>query len=689
MSLDAERSGFVIGIDIGGTCTDVVMIDTTTHEQVFYKTETTPKDIETGVINGVDGILALRGWRPEDCVSFIHGTTLALNAVLTRSGARLGLLVTEGFADLLEIGRLQMPDPFNFYTQKREPLVRKRFVAEIPERILGNGEIDRPLEEEPVAAAVGRLLDLGAEIVVVCFINAYKNPGHERKAAEIIRRRFPGLEVSLSSHVWPEIREYERAMAAVLNAYVAPKVSSYLALLESRLGEFGIRVPLNITTSNGGMLPARLVQKRPGTTLFSGPAAGVIASARLAAACGIDNLVAFDMGGTSTDLAVIQRAQIPYSTEGRIGDIPIVFPSVDVVSVGAGGGSIARLDSLGILKVGPESAGADPGPVCYGRGGERPTVTDAYLATGILDPGSFLGGRVKLRSELTEQAFAQLARQTRYAPNELAEGVLRVATSNLMVGVGKVEANKGIDIRDFALLAYGGAGPSHACLLADELGIGHIVVPLSPGTFCAWGALLAEFRIDSVQTFQQPAATLDWTAVNDWFARQQQQARELLERETPLLEGVTALRSADMRYQGQGFNVEVTLADAILESRDSAALAEAFHRRYDDIYGASDRSVAVDFINARLTVVGMTPKGALRRLPSRGTGPALPYRERGVYFGGRVHRIPAYLRRDFGDGMTIEGPCVVDQDDSTVFLRPGWRGRVDEYGNLHLNRQRS
>ena len=412
------------------------------------------------MVNGVAEILKQQNRRPEECAGFIHGTTLALNAVLTRNGAKVGLIVTRGFGDILEVGRLQMPDPFNFYTQKPRPLVRKNFVREVNERILGNGRVDTPLDVADLEKAVDELIKKGAELLAISFINGFRNAVHEEEAARVIRKRYPSIPLSLSSEVWPEIREFERTMVTVMNAFVTPKVATYLDRLQGRLNKFGLSGPVNITTSNGGMLPARIVKNRPGTTLLSGPASGIIASTQLAVACKLDNIIAFDMGGTSSDFAVISDAKIPYSTETHIGDLPVIFPCVDVVSVGAGGGSIARLDNLGVLKVGPQSAGADPGPVCYGRGGTAPTTTDAYLATGILDGNNFLGGRVKLDEQRAKQAIADLAKQTKYSADEFAEGMLRVATSNLIVGIGKIEGRIGIDTRDFAILAYGGAGPT-------------------------------------------------------------------------------------------------------------------------------------------------------------------------------------------------------------------------------------
>ena len=553
MDVATDKGSYLIGVDIGGTCTDVAMIHSRTKQQFFFKTETLPQDVEQGVVNGVAEILKQQNRRPEECAGFIHGTTLALNAVLTRNGAKVGLIVTRGFGDILEVGRLQMPDPFNFYTQKPRPLVRKNFVREVNERILGNGRVDTPLDVADLEKAVDELIKKGAELLAISFINGFRNAVHEEEAARVIRKRYPSIPLSLSSEVWPEICEFERTMVTVMNAFVTPKVATYLDRLQGRLNKFGLSGPVNITTSNGGMLPARIVKNRPGTTLLSGPASGIIASTQLAVACKLDNIIAFDMGGTSSDFAVISDAKIPYSTETHIGDLPVIFPCVDVVSVGAGGGSIARLDNLGVLKVGPESAGADPGPVCYGRGGTAPTTTDAYLATGILDGNNFLGGRVKLDEQRAKQAIADLAKQTKYSADEFAEGMLRVATSNLIVGIGKIEGRIGIDTRDFAILAYGGAGPTHACLLAEELGIRRVVVPLSPGTFCALGSLSADFRMDFVQTINAKLATPNWKQIREWFAEKEKQAAAQLEQEMGLIETVVAVRSGDVRFEGQGF----------------------------------------------------------------------------------------------------------------------------------------
>lgn len=685
MEVVTGKGSYLIGVDIGGTCTDVAMIDAQTKQQFFFKTETMPHDVEQGVVNGVAGILKQQNRRPEDCAAFIHGTTLALNAVLTRNGAKVGLIVTRGFGDILEVGRLQMPDPFNFYTQKSRPLIRKNFVREVDERILGSGRIDTSLDAASVEKAADELVEKGAELLAISFINGFRNPAHEEEAARIIRKRHPSIALSLSSEVWPEIREFERTMVTVMNAFVAPKVATYLDRLQGRLSKFGLSGPVNITTSNGGMLPARIVKDRPGTTLLSGPASGIIASTQLAAACNLPNVIAFDMGGTSSDFAVISDAQIPYSSETRIGDLPVIFPCVDVISVGAGGGSIARLDNLGVLKMGPESAGADPGPVCYGRGGTAPTTTDAYLATGILDSNNFLGGRVTLDADRAKQAIADLAKQTKYSPDEFAEGMLRVATSNLIVGIGKIEGRIGIDIRDFAILAYGGAGPTHACLLADELGIRRVAIPLSPGTFCALGSLSADFRMDFVQTVNAKLVAPDWAQISEWFAEKEQQASEQLRQEMELIETVVALRSGDVRFEGQGFNTEVTMSDDILKNGDSAAFASAFHARYELLYGVAQAHVPGELVNIRLTVIGRRKQNPPILVSSK-RGKASPSGKREAYFGGQRQTIPVFKRGDLAAGMKFNGPCIVDQEDTTILVKPNWNAEVDGYGVLHLSR---
>lgn len=685
MSAPGDRRDLVIGVDIGGTCTDVAMIDTRSCEQFFFKTESLPDAVEQGVVNSIAKILEQENRRPEECAAFVHGTTLALNAVLTRRGARIGLLVTRGFGDILEIGRLQMPDPFNFYTRKPQPLVRKNYVREVEERILGNGRVDTPLDGASVEQAADELIVAGAEILVVCFVNSFKNSIHEREAATIVGRRHPSVPVSLSSQIWPEIREYERAMVTVMNAFVTPTIARYLDRLQTKLRDFGLHTPVNITTSNGGMLPTRLVRSRPGTTLLSGPASGVIASAQLAAHCGLRDVIAFDMGGTSSDFAMLTEARIPYSSETHIGDLPIIFPSVDVVSVGAGGGSIARLDNLGVLKVGPESAGAQPGPACYARGGVSPTVTDAYLATGMLDPESFLGGSVKLDADLAKKAIAELAAGTGYSVDELAEGIIRVATSNLILGVGKIEGRFGVDIRDFVVLAYGGAGPTHACILADQLGVRRVIVPVSPGTFCALGSLCADFRMDFVQTVNEPLDRPNWDEIGRWYADKEAEATRHLEEEAELIESVVALLAVDIRYEGQGFNTEVMIMDDILRTRDTVGLAAAFHERYEQLYGVAQPSVPGELVNLRLTMVGKR-KISPRKACAPSAAPPDPSGSRSVFLDGRRQKLPVYRRIDLGSGAGLEGPCVVDQDDTTTFIRPNWRADVDAYGVIHLQR---
>jgi N-methylhydantoinase A len=685
MEIARGAGGYLIGVDIGGTCTDVAMIDYRTNKQFFFKTETMPDDVDQGVVNGVAGILQRSDRRPEECAGFIHGTTLALNAVLTRNGAKVGLITTRGFGDVLEVGRLQMPDPFNFYTQKPRPLVRRNFVREVDERILGNGRVDTPLNVRDVQIATDELVAMGAELLAISFINGFKNATHEQEAARIIRNRYPSMALSLSSEVWPEIREFERTMVTVMNAFVTPKVATYLDHLQDRLHKFGLTGPVNITTSNGGMLPARIAKDRPGTTLMSGPASGIIASTQLAVACKLDNIIAFDMGGTSSDFAVISNAQIPYSNETRIGDLPVIFPCVDVVSVGAGGGSIARLDNLGVLKMGPESAGADPGPVCYGRGGMSPTTTDAYLVTGMLDGNNFLGGRVKLDEDGARQAIARVASGTKYSIDEFAEGMLRVTTSNLIVGVGKIEGRIGIDIRDFAILAYGGAGPTQACLLADELGIRRVVVPLSPGTFCALGSLSADFRMDFVRTINEKLESPNWAQIRDWFAEHESRARAQLDQEMDLIDAVVAFRSGDVRFEGQGFNTDVPISEDVLRNGDSAAFAADFHARYEQLYGLAQSHIPGELVNIRQTIIGKRkPLPTLQIEPKRATPLAAGKRE--VFFDGKRRTLAAYRRSDLTPGAKFGGPCVVDQDDTTTFIRPGWNAETDAYGVLHLIR---
>lgn len=477
-----------LGIDIGGTFTDFSLLDEATGELSGFKSPTVPGDPGRGVLDGLRALVSERALDPASIEYLVHGTTIAVNTVIQRNGAVLGLLVTAGFGDVLEIQRLRLASPVNFTATRPAPLIPRYRVGEVTERILADGTVDTALDREELVREATRLVEgEGAEGLVVAFINAYRTPAHEAEARKVLAEHFPGVHVTCSHDIWPQIREYERTMVAILSAYVRPRVERYLGLLERELAGVGVRVPLYVTKSNGGVTTARDARQATAETMLSGPASGVIGATSVCVRAGYRNLITFDMGGTSADIALVRDGQPVYSTDETVGDFPIVMPVVGVSSIGAGGGSIAWLDSVGVLKVGPRSAGADPGPACYGRGGTEPALSDAFLACGFLNPENFVGGRLRLHPDRAAAALRPLGEALDLDVDGAAEAVVEVATANMYAAFSNVLARHGLDPRDFALVAFGGAGPVEACFLAEEFHIPRVIVPPSPGTLCAQG----------------------------------------------------------------------------------------------------------------------------------------------------------------------------------------------------------
>jgi N-methylhydantoinase A len=674
-----------VGVDVGGTFTDFVLMDETSGTFVNAKTPSQPGAPERAILEGLRALLEREGIGPGELSSFINGTTLGVNTIIQRSGAPTGLLITEGFRDVLELRRVRLPGAPSFYTERPRPLIPRRHVREVHERILTNGRVYRPLDPEEAVRAAGELRALGLGALAICFLHAYRNPEHERRAAGAIREAFPDLYVATSSEVWPQQREYERALVTAMSAHIGPRLHDYFARLESELTELGLDCPIRSTKSNGGVMAARQAAGAPVETLLSGPAAGVIAAAHLGRLTGRDRLIAFDMGGTSADISVVDRG-VAYSTESQIGDFPLIVPAVDVTSIGAGGGSIAWADAAGVLKVGPQSAGADPGPACYGRGGTEPTVTDAYVLSGLIDPDEFLGGELRLSREQAEQALTQLGRRLGLDPQATASGILRVATANMYAQFLPLIAQHGVDHRTFALLAYGGAGPTHAFLLAREAGIRTVVVPPSPGTLCALGCLLADLRADYVRTVY---AELEGSALDELAAHlaelEAQADAWLREERIPTAERAL-VRSADVRYKGQSFEVAVRLPDGGMAGLRE--LPELFHARHRAVYGYADESGALEIINLRVQAVGgvRKPERLAPREASPGEGHQLsdisPTRHRPAVLDGVTMQAAVYRRAELPMGMSLEGPTIVTQYDTTTFVPPGYRVSVDDWLNL-------
>ena len=671
-----------LGIDIGGTFTDFSLLDERTGELSSFKSPTVPGDPGRGVLDGLRTLLAERALDPGALDYLVHGTTIAINTVIQRNGASLGLLVTAGFGDVLEIQRLRLASPVNFTATRPLPLIPRYRVGEVTERILSDGTVDTTLDRGELLREATRLVEReGAEALVVSFINAYRTPAHEAEARKVLGERFPGLHVTCSHEVWPQIREYERTMVAILSAYVRPRVDQYLAELERELGAVGVRVPLYITKSNGGVTTARDARQATAETMLSGPASGVIGATHVCVRAGYRDLITFDMGGTSADIALVRDGQPVYSTDETVGDFPIVMPVVGVSSIGAGGGSIAWLDPVGVLKVGPRSAGADPGPACYGRGATEPALSDAFLLCGFLNPDNFVGGRLQLHPDQSARAMRPLGEALGLDVDATAEAVIEVATANMYAAFSNVLARHGLDPRDFALVAFGGAGPIEACFLAQEFHIPRVIVPPSPGTLCAQGAMMADVKSDYVKTIHRKLSTMSGKLLAAECAELSARATRWLAEEAPAVSESTIAHSAELRYVGQAFQIEVPIDPAWLEEPDTDRLRAAFHDRHDRLYAHADRAADVELIDLRATITGATPKPELKPVPS-GRGPATPAGRRPIHYRKQRHDAAVYHRRDLMAGQHLDGPAVIEQEDTTTLVPAGFRASVDAFGNL-------
>ena len=668
--------GLRVGVDVGGTFTDFVAFDDDSGTTRAFKVPSARADPVGAVVDGFRRLVD-EGARPREVALFVHGTTIALNALLQRGGARVGLLVSRGFRDVLQLRRLRLKGAPGFFVEQPSPLVPRRDIREIGARILADGTEIRPLDTSEVVAAAEELVGSGCEALAICFLHAYRDPAHERAAAAAIRERLPAVHVTLSGEIWPQQHEYERTEIAVINAHVAPVMERYFRRLVASLAELRVRAPLFSTKSSGGIMSAARAAERPVETLLSGPASGVVAAAALGRAAGWDALVALDMGGTSADIGLVERGEVRTSTENAIGDFPVIMPAVDIASIGAGGGSIAHVDASHVLKVGPRSAGAEPGPASYGRGGREPTVTDAYVTLGMIVPDRFLGGELPLDEEAAQHACGRVGAPLRLNAEEAAEAIVRVATSNMFSVLLPLMAQRGANPRDFTLLAYGGAGPTHAFYLAREVGFERVIVPPAPGTFCALGCLLADVRADFVRTVYAPLEELSDERLAGVFHELRGEAERWVAEER--VDAATTMGyAADMRYGGQSYEIAVALPEP--DGAFRLRVVDAFTETYQRIYGYSDRSAPVELVNARAYVIGTTPKPQLLAAPG-GDG-ARPQGARRIRFGGAHHEAAVYERRELAPGTTLAGPAIVLQYDTTTFVPPGCRLEVDRLGNL-------
>ncbi len=669
-----------LGIDVGGTFTDLVLYDAATRRLTTTKTPSTPADQSEGILNGIRAL----GLDPARLTRLAHGTTVATNTALEGTGARVAALVTRGHGDVLVVGRGNRTIMYDIKAPPPPPVVPRDRVLGVRERMLVSGEVLRPLDEAQVAALAERLRAEGVTAVAVCFLHSYANPAHEARAAEILRAALPDAVVATSAEVLPEYREHERFSTTALNVAVAPRMRRYLGRLRDRLAEAGAGAELAIMTSGGGTLPAERIEALPVLSMLSGPAAGVIAARFVGAAAGYPSVITCDMGGTSTDVAVIRDGAFGMTQDGRIGPYPVKIRQIDINSIGAGGGSIAAVDAVGVLSVGPRSAGAVPGPAAYGRGGEEPTVTDANLALGRLGTGQPLGGEIRLDRAAAEAAVARLGARLGLGTEAMAEGILRMAVIGMTGAIKEVSVMRGLDPRDFALLAYGGAGPLHAAEIAEELGMRTVLIPPTPGNFSAFGLLVADIRRDLVRTRVGTTAATPLSDVRDLLdALKRDAAAELEAAGVP-----EALRryeaTLDMRFTGQAFELAVPLP---AELADMAEIEAAFRAVYAARYGGAPEGVA-EIVNYRLAAFGTTAKPELPALDGAGRSlEAAHLGRRTVGFGGARIEMPVLARNRLPSGVTLPGPAIVEESGACTVVPPGWTLRLLPQDVLVLERE--
>ena len=675
---------YSVAVDVGGTFTDVVLCNLDTNQQSVFKTPSTPDDLSAGFLTGLRQILEVNGVKPAQVKHIFHGTTIATNAILENKGSRVGVLVPEGFKYVLEIGRHGTPRVVNPNSWiKPERPVRPRDIEEIPERVSSDGEILIPLDETAVRRAARRFRDEGILSIAVSFLHSYANRDHESRARELILEEFPNAQVSLSSEVLAVFREYERTITTVLNAYVMPRVSTYLGNLEQALEGEKVDSTVSIMKSNGGIVGSSVAVRQPVHTALSGPAAGVMATLQIAESTGVLNCISFDMGGTSTDVSLIKERHPTTNLGGNLGDWPIQLPMLDIVTIGCGGGSIAAVSASGGLSVGPASAGAVPGPVCYGKGGEAPTVTDANLVLGRINT-QIAGGILSLDGRAAAEAIQQnIASPLGLDQNAAANGILKIANNTMVGAIRNISVERGHDPKDFALVAYGGAGPMHAIDVAALLGINRVVVPLNPGIASAFGLLAAEFKNDYARTFLQQAPGYDLDGIELVYSELEAEGRAWLNEEGVPRRVHAMSRSADLRYAHQGSEVTVPLSGKQATGESMDALIQEFHAQHQQLYGFS-LDQPVEIVTLRVTVSGDVGSVALPRWDgvSYSAEKAILDR-RQVYFDQGNGFVPCniYSRDQLSLGASISGPAILEGMDSTVVINPGWTSLVDDCGN--------
>lgn len=679
--------GWRVGVDSGGTFTDICLFEEETGRVAVWKVSSTPQDPSLGIAQSVAEGLAEIGATPQAVAYFGHGTTVATNALIQHRGVRTGLIVTEGFRDLLEIGRQKRPDLYDLQADKPDTLVPRDLRLEVAERVRHDGTIERALDAEGLRRAARQLRAAGVAAVAVCFLYGFMRPEHETLARRILAEEFPEAFLCTGHEVAPEFREYERLSTAVVNAYLGPVMQGYIERLGTRLAELGVAATPHLTQSNGGVIGFAEAARLPVRTVLSGPSTGVVAAQEIGRIAGFPDLITFDMGGTSTDVALLAGGTCRLTSEAVVHGYPIKAPMLDIHTVGAGGGSIAYVDSGGLLKVGPRSAGAAPGPVCYDKGNTEPTVTDANVVLQTLNPSHLLGGRMAVRQDLAKQAIARLADGLGLDVMRTAQGILSVVTANMARAIRVISVQRGHDPRDYTLIAFGGAGPLHAARLARELDIARVLVPRNPGILCATGLLLTDLRADfsSTRLLKLDAAAL--AAIAERFADLGTRAAAWFAQEDVPEAARRLSRSIDMRYAGQNYEIAVPLPDSPLDQAVLDGLARDFAAAHRRLYGFEAEGEPVQLVTYRVEASGVVRKAAFARAEegSADAGAAVAgMREVWLPEAGGFVRCPVYDRDLLQPGNRFAGPAIVEQMDTTTLVLPGMVARVDPWRNLIL-----
>jgi len=674
-------AGYLVGIDVGGTFTDFVSYDPETKTVAVWKNMSTPADPNDGILTGLG-----RFENPGDIGNVRLGTTIATNAILERKGARVAYVATKGFRDIPFIQRGNRASHYDIRWIKPKPLVKRRDCHEVDERMTAQGEVYKELDEDSVRALAGTIkADGGIDAIAVNLLFSYVSPDHERRVRDILAEELPGVPVSLSYDVLPKWKEYERSSTTIADAYIKPLVADHLNKLRGRLTERGITDQVVVIRSNGGEMSLDAAAETPIQMAVSGPTGGVIAAKHIAKLIGVDRLVTLDMGGTSTDCSTITDGQEHFTTDFEIEfGIPIQIPMIDIRTIGAGGGSIAWIDKGGMLRAGPESAGADPGPACYGLGGTRATVTDANVVLGRINPDNFVGGEMKLDVDAAREAVSDIAQEIDRSVEEAALAIVRIANNNMIGALRSVLIERGQDPRDFALLAFGGAGPLHAADLMFEAGIPSAVVPNFPGQFSAFGFIMTDARVDLARTVQMTSSRFDQARASEVMGELARTGVDQLAAQG-YTKNVEVLRSLELRYFGQNYDLEVPIAFETFDDATTAELWRSFHDMHKARFGFNIPREVIEAITLKATVVSVTDKPVLATV-AKAEGPAEPVSRRQIGFDDGAHDTPVYDRATLRHGHALSGPAVIEEAVSVTVLRPGQKLAVDPYGNLLIGK---